>query len=289
MKGIILAGGAGTRLYPASMSISKILLPIYNKPMIYYPLATLMQAGLRDILIITTPEDEENFKRVLGDGSQWGIKLSYTVQYIKRGIADAFLLGESFIGQDSCALILGDNIFYGGGLENILLAATKQAAGATVFAYAVNDPERFGVVECDASGRAVSLEEKPKAPKSNLAVTGLYFYDNQVIQYAKELKPSARGELEITDLNKLYLQAGQLQVVRLAQGSAWVDTGTHESMLQASNFVYSLQVNQHIELACLEEIALKKGWILSAQLEQALHSAPKNSYYSYLKNLITKL
>lgn len=256
--------------------------------MIYYPLATLMQAGIRDILIITNPEDKENFKRVLGDGSQWGIQLSYTVQYIKRGIADAFLLGESFVGQDSCALILGDNIFYGGGLENILLAATKQTAGATVFAYAVNDPQRFGVVSCDSSGRAVSLEEKPKVPKSNLAVTGLYFYDNQVIRYAKKLTPSSRGELEITDLNSLYLQAGTLRVLRLEPGSAWLDTGTHESMLQASNFVCSLQVNQHIELACLEEIALKKGWISISQLKHSLHNTPNNSYYSYLKNLITE-
>ena len=261
MKGIILAGGAGTRLYPASLSISKILLPVYNKPMIYYPLATLMQAGIRDILVITNPEDHENFKRVLGDGSQWGIKLSYTVQHVKRGIADAFLLGEDFIGQDSCALILGDNIFYGQGLEEQLLLAANAYAGATVFTYEVNDPERFGVVEIDSTGRALSLEEKPKEPKSNLAVTGLYFYDNRVVQYAKELQPSARGELEITDLNKLYLQAGTLKVVQLERGSAWIDTGTHESLLQAAHFVYSLEVHQLVALGCLEEVALNSGLI----------------------------
>lgn len=288
MKGIILAGGAGTRLYPASMSVSKILLPIYNKPMIYYPLAALMQAGLRDILIITTPEDSENFKRVLGDGSQWGIKLSYTVQRVKRGIADAFVLAEDFIGQDNCSLILGDNVFYGTRLEHTLLTAAQTRAGATVLAYEVRDPERFGVVEIDETGRAVSLEEKPKEPKSNLAVTGLYFYDNRVVQYAKKLKPSARGELEITDLNKLYLQEGALKVIQLERGSAWLDTGTHESMLEASNFVHSLQANQHIELACLEEIALQKGWILAEDLARVLNSKPKNSYYDYLKRLIAK-
>lgn len=288
MKGIILAGGAGTRLYPASMSVSKILLPIYNKPMIYYPLAALMQAGLRDILIITTPEDVENFKRVLGDGSQWGVKLSYTIQHVKRGIADAFLLAEDFIGQDSCSLILGDNVFYGTRLEDTLLTAAQPRAGATVLAYEVRDPERFGVVEIDEAGRALSLEEKPTAPKSNLAVTGLYFYDNRVVQYAKQLKPSARGELEITDLNKLYLQDGALKVIQLERGSAWLDTGTHESMLEASNFVHSLQANQHIELGCLEEIALQKGWILAEELARVLNSKPKNSYYDYLKRLIKK-
>lgn len=288
MKGIILAGGAGTRLYPASLSISKILLPVYNKPMIYYPLATLMQAGIRDILIITNPEDHENFKRVLGDGSQWGITLSYTIQHVKRGIADAFLLGEEFIGPNSCALILGDNIFYGNGLEEMLLSAAQEQAGAIVFASEVNDPERFGVVEIGNAGRALSLEEKPKQPKSNLAVTGLYFYDNHVVQYAKELQPSSRGELEITDLNKLYLQAGMLNVVRLPHGSAWVDTGTHESMMQAANFIHGLKKNQHIELACLEEIALKKEWISREHLATFLQNKPNNSYYDYLKKLITK-
>lgn len=288
MKGIILASGAGTRLYPASLSVSKILLPVYNKPMIYYPLATLMQAAIRDILIITNPEDHKNFQRVLGDGSQWGIKLSYTIQHVKRGIADAFLLGEDFIGQDSCALILGDNIFYGNKLEKTLLSAAQVHTSATVFTYEVSDPERFGVVEIDAAGRALSLEEKPREPKSNLAVTGLYFYDNQVVQYAKKLRPSARGELEITDLNKLYLQAEELNVVHLPGGSSWIDTGTHESMLQAANFIQGLKKNQNIELACLEEIALKKGWICREHLAKFLQDKPNNSYYDYLNKLITK-
>lgn len=288
MKGIILAGGAGTRLYPASLPISKILLPIYNKPMIYYPLCVLMQAGIQDILIITNPEDNDNFKRVLGDGSKWGIKLSYIVQHIKRGIADAFILGEKFIGTDSCALILGDNIFYGNGFEEILAKAAKPRTGATVFAYEVNDPERFGVVEFDKHGKAISLEEKPKAPKSNFAVTGLYFYDNQVSRLAKTLTPSARGELEITDLNKLYLTQGNLHVAHLGRGFAWLDTGTHESVLQASNFVHSMQVNQGVEIACLEEIALQKGFITPTQLAERLANAPKNNYYDYLKRLLHK-
>ena len=288
MKGIILAGGAGTRLYPASLPISKILLPIYNKPMIYYPLCVLMQAGIKDILIITNPEDIDNFKRVLGDGSKWGIKLSYTIQHIKRGIADAFILGEKFIGQDSCALILGDNIFYGNGFEEILANAAQPRTGATVFAYEVNDPERFGVVEFDKTGKAISLEEKPKDPKSNFAVTGLYFYDNQVVKLAKQLTPSTRGELEITDLNKLYLDQNNLHVARLGRGFAWLDTGTHESVLQASNFVHSMQVNQGVEIACPEEIALQKGFITPAELEQRLVTAPKNNYYAYLKRLLKR-
>ena len=289
MKGIILAGGAGTRLYPASLPISKILLPVYNKPMIYYPLSVLMQAGIKDILIITNPEDNDNFKRVLGDGSKWGIKLSYIVQHIKRGIADAFILGENFIGFDTCALILGDNIFYGNGFEEILSKAAKPRPGATVFAYEVNDPERFGVVEFDKAGKAISLEEKPKEPKSNFAVTGLYFYDNQVVKLAKQLKPSARGELEITDLNKLYLDQNNLHVAHLGRGFAWLDTGTHESVLQASNFVHSMQINQGVEIACPEEIALQKGFITPAQLEERLATAPKNNYYAYLKRLLQRL
>ncbi|MBO5911795.1 MAG: glucose-1-phosphate thymidylyltransferase RfbA [Elusimicrobiaceae bacterium] len=289
MKGIILAGGAGTRLYPASLPISKILLPVYNKPMIYYPLSVLMQAGIKDILIITNPEDNDNFKRVLGDGSKWGIKLSYIVQHIKRGIADAFILGENFIGSDTCALILGDNIFYGNGFEEILSKAAKPRPGATVFAYEVNDPERFGVVEFDKAGKAISLEEKPKEPKSNFAVTGLYFYDNQVVKLAKQLKPSARGELEITDLNKLYLDQNNLHVAHLGRGFAWLDTGTHESVLQASNFVHSMQINQGVEIACPEEIALQKGFITPAQLEERLATAPKNNYYAYLKRLLQRL
>ena len=288
MKGIILAGGAGTRLYPASLPISKILLPIYNKPMIYYPLCVLMQAGIQEILIITNPEDNDNFKRVLGDGSKWGIKLFYTVQHIKRGIADAFILGEKFIGTDSCALILGDNIFYGNGFEAILSNAAQPRPGATVFAYEVNDPERFGVVEFDKNGKAISLEEKPKNPKSNFAVTGLYFYDNQVVKLVKQLTPSARGELEITDLNKLYLDQNNLHVAHLGRGFAWLDTGTHESVLQASNFVHSMQINQGVEIACPEEIALQKGFISPAQLEERLANAPKNNYYAYLKRLLQK-
>ena len=288
MKGIILAGGAGTRLYPASLPISKILLPIYNKPMIYYPLCVLMQTGIQDILIITNPEDNDNFKRVLGNGSKWGIKLSYIVQHVKRGIADAFILGENFIAQDACALILGDNIFYGNGFEEILTKAATPRSGATVFAYEVNDPERFGVVEFDKTGKAISLEEKPKAPKSNFAVTGLYFYDKQVVKLAKELTPSARGELEITDLNKLYLAQGNLHVAHLGRGFAWLDTGTHESVLQASNFVHSMQLNQGVEIACPEEIALQKGFITPAELEKHLVTAPKNNYYDYLKQLLKK-
>ncbi len=288
MKGIILAGGAGTRLYPASLPISKILLPIYNKPMIYYPLSVLMQANIRDILIITNPEDNDNFKRILGTGEKWGIKLSYMVQHVKRGIADAFILGEAFIGKSDCALILGDNIFYGNGFEEILTQAAKTRSGATVFAYEVNDPERFGVVEFDKSGNAISLEEKPTHPKSNFAVTGLYFYDNQVAQLAKQLKPSARGELEITDLNRLYLKQGNLHVAHLGRGFAWLDTGTHESVLQASNFVHSMQVNQGVEIACLEEIALNKGFITPAQLQARLTKAPKNNYYDYLNRLLKR-
>ena len=286
MKGIVLAGGAGTRLYPASLPISKILLPIYNKPMIYYPLSTLMMAGIRDILIITTPEDIDNFKKLLGDGSQWGISLSYVPQVVKKGIADAFILGEDFIGADSVALILGDNIFYGNGFEPILQSAKQNTAGATVFAYEVRDPERFGVVSFDKDGNAVSLEEKPKTPKSNFAVTGLYFYDNKVVSYAKNLQPSARGELEITDLNKVYLADNALHVARLERGFAWLDTGTHESVLQAANFVHSMQLNQGIEIACLEEIALQKGFISKAELAQTLSKYPSNTYYQYVSRLL---
>lgn len=286
MKGIILAGGAGTRLYPASYAISKILLPVYDKPMIYYPLSVLMQAGIRDILIITNPEDDENFKKLLGDGSRWGLQLSYKPQPVKRGIADAFLLGEEFIGTDSCALILGDNLFYGNGFERLLKAACLRKTGATVFAYEVADPQRFGVVEFDKDGRAVSLEEKPKAPKSNFAVTGLYFYDNHVVEYAKELKPSARGELEITDLNKLYLQANNLHVTTLERGFAWLDTGTHESVLEAANFVRSMQFNQGVEIACLEEIALQHGFITPQELKVQLMDRPDNVYYNFVRRLV---
>lgn len=289
MKGIILAGGAGTRLYPASLPISKILLPVYNKPMIYYPLSVLMQAGIREILIITTPNDNENFKRVLGDGHQWGIQLSYISQQVKRGIADAFILGKEFIGKDACALILGDNLFYGSGFEALLSQATQQPfTGATVFAYEVNDPTRFGIVEFDKKGTAISLEEKPKNPRSNFAVTGLYFYDNQVVQLAQTLQPSSRGELEITDLNRLYLERNLLHVFCLDRGFAWLDTGTHESVLEASNFVYTMQINQGIEIACLEEIALAKNFITKKQLATQLQNVPSNNYYDYLKKLLQR-
>ena len=286
MKGIILAGGAGTRLYPASRPISKILLPVYDKPMIYYPLSVLIQAGVRDILIITNPEDNANFKKLLGDGSTWGLRLSYKTQEVKRGIADAFLIGEEFIGNDNCALILGDNLFYGNGFEHLLKEACLRKTGATVFAYEVGDPQRFGVVEFDANHRALSLEEKPKNPKSRFAVTGLYFYDNNVVKYAKELKPSARGELEITDLNKRYLETGNLHVTTLERGFAWLDTGTHESVLQAANFVHSMQVNQGIEIACLEEIALNNGFITPQELKVQLVSRPDNIYYNFVRRLV---
>lgn len=286
MKGIILAGGAGTRLYPASLPISKILLPIYNKPMIYYPLSVLMMAGIKDILIITNPEDDANFQKLLGHGTQWGMHFSYQIQYIKKGIADAFLLGEDFIGGEECALILGDNIFYGSGFEHLLGQVSQHVNGATVFAYETSEPERFGIVEFDAKGQAVSLEEKPAHPKSNFAVTGLYFYDNQVVQYAKQLKPSARGELEITDLNKMYLADQKLQVARLERGFAWLDTGTHETLLQAANFVHSMQLNQGIEIACPEEIALQKGFISKEQLKNYLANKPKNSYFDYVRHLV---
>ena len=286
MKGLILAGGAGTRLYPASLPISKILLPIYNKPMIYYPLSVLMMAGIRDILIITNPEDDANFQKLLGDGSQWGLHLEYKIQPVKKGIADAFLLGEEFIGGDSSALILGDNIFYGSGFERQLTAACEQKGGATVFAYETSEPERFGIVEFDAQGQVISLEEKPAHPKSHFAVTGLYFYDNKVVQYAKQLKPSARGELEITDLNKIYLSHKELHVARLERGFAWLDTGTHETLLQAADFVHSMQLNQGIEIACLEEIALQKGFISREDLQKYLAGKPKNSYYQYVARLL---
>ena len=288
MKGIILAAGASTRLYPASLPISKILLPIYNKPMIYYPLSVLMLAGIRDILLITSPEDNENFKRVLGNGHQWGLHLSYAVQRIKRGIADAFIIGKNFIGKDNCALILGDNIFYGNGFESILKKSLQNKTGATVFAYEVNDPERFGVVAFDNKGKAISLEEKPQKPKSNFAVTGLYFYDNQVVNLAQKLQPSYRGELEMTDLNRLYLQKNQLHVTRLDRGFAWLDTGTHETVLQASNFVHTMQINQGVEIACLEEIALEKGFINRAQLAAHLKISPRNNYYDYLKKRLQR-
>lgn len=287
MKGIVLAGGAGTRLYPASQPISKILLPIYDKPMIYYPLSTLMLAGIRDILIITNETDYDNFIKLLGDGSQFGLNLHYKIQYVQRGISDAFIIGEDFIGNDNVALILGDNIFHGHGFSKIVKNVVSNNKGATVFGYTVNDPERFGVVEFDENKKAVSLEEKPQKPKSNYAVTGLYFYDNSVCKYAKELKPSARGELEITDLNRIYLEKGLLNVEILGRGFAWLDTGTHDSMLQASQFVQTMELNTGVKIACLEEIAFGQGFISGNDLLKQIEKYGNNSgYYQYIRDII---
>ena len=288
MKGIILAGGAGTRLYPASLPISKILLSIYDKPMIYYPLSTLMLAGIKDILIITNPADHQNFIKLLGDGSQFGINITYEIQYVQKGIADAFILGEKFIGNDNVALILGDNIFHGYGFQTMLKNVKKREKGATVFGYTVKDPERFGVVEFDKNKKAVSLEEKPKKPKSNYAVTGLYFYDNKVVEYAKTLKPSARGELEITDLNKIYLANGELNVEILGRGFTWLDTGTHDSVLQASNFIQSMELNKGEKISCLEEVAFSQGFISKEEiLKNIAPYVDKNEYYAYVKRVVT--
>ena len=287
MKGIVLAAGAGTRLYPASQPISKILLPIYDKPMIYYPLSTLMLAGIKDILIITNETDYDNFIKLLGDGSQYGLNLSYKIQYVQRGIADAFLIAEDFISGDDVALVLGDNIFHGQGFSTILKHAIKNNTGATVFGYTVKDPERFGVVEFDSNNKAISLEEKPLKPKSNYAVTGLYFYDSNVCDYAKQLTPSARGELEITDLNKIYLSKGKLNVEILGRGFAWLDTGTHESMLQASLFVQTMELNKGVKISCLEEIAFNQGFITKSELLHKLEKyGYKNDYYNYVRNVI---
>ena len=288
MKGIVLAGGAGTRLYPASLPISKILLPIFDKPMIYYPLSTLMLAGIREILIITNEADYDNFRKVLGDGSQFGLKLEYRIQYVQRGIADAFIIAEDFIAGDDVALILGDNIFHGHGFSTIMESALKNKRGATVFGYTVKDPERFGVVEFDENKRVISLEEKPQNPKSNYAVTGLYFYDNRVCEFAKNLKPSARGELEITDLNKMYLAHDLLDVEILGRGFAWLDTGTHESMLQASNFVQSMELNKGVKIACLEEIAYLKGFIGADELLAKIEKYKNNDYYNYVRSVIAQ-
>ncbi|MCA5971517.1 glucose-1-phosphate thymidylyltransferase RfbA [Pseudomonas syringae] len=285
-KGIILAGGSGTRLHPATLSVSKQLLPVYDKPMIYYPLCTLLLAGIRDILIISTPQDTPRFSQLLGDGSQWGLNLSYAVQPSPDGLAQAFTIGSDFIGNDASALVLGDNIFYGHDFQSLLLNASNRESGASVFAYHVQDPERYGVAEFDDCGRVLSLEEKPKVAKSNYAVTGLYFYDNQVVDLARQLKPSPRGELEITDLNTLYLEQKQLHVEIMGRGYAWLDTGTHDSLLEAGQYIATLERRQGLKVACPEEICYRAGWIDGAQLEKLAQPLIKNGYGQYLKNVL---
>ena len=286
MKGIVLAGGAGSRLHPITRGVSKQLLGIYDKPMIYYPLSTLMLAEIRDILIITTPEDQPNFQRLLGDGSQFGVRLSYAVQPSPDGLAQAFLIGADFIGRDPVALVLGDNIFYGANLSTLLKKAVSRKSGATVFGYYVRDPERFGVVEFDAAGKAVSIEEKPAHPRSNYAVTGLYFYDNDVVEIARHIKPSARGELEITSVNNEYLKRGDLHVEKLARGYAWLDTGTHESMLDAANFIRTIESRQGLQVACLQEIAYSNGWMTREEVRESIQDMMKTEYGQYLARMI---
>lgn len=286
MKGIILAGGSGTRLYPLTISTSKQLLAVYDKPMIYYPLSTLLLAGIKEILVITTPEDQAAFQRLLGDGSQWGIALTFAQQPNPEGLAQAFIIGADFVGDDSCALVLGDNIFYGHGFTDLLTRSVQRTEGATVFGYYVSDPERYGVVSFDGDGQAQTIEEKPRQPKSNWAVTGLYFYDNRVLDIAAKMKPSARGELEITDVNRVYLETGRLHVEKMGRGYAWLDTGTHESMVEASDYVRAIERRQGLKIACIEEIVYHKGWIDSAQLLKLSEPLEKSGYGKYLRSLV---